>query len=336
VYDRRVRCLLALFLLLPVAARADAPQVLRMATIAPDGTAWARELKALGREIETLTDGRVRVRWYWGAIAGDELQVEDRIRRGQLDGAISGGVMCDDAAPSLRVLRLPGLVQSNAESSYLAGRLRSVFDKESLEHGLVNIGESALGPSIVLTRMPVRSMADLRKQRLWIWEHDEMSRDALTSMGLRVVPLPIHEAGKAYDEKRIDGFITPASAALAFQWSTQARYYTELRVHFSTGCLMLSTRVFDAMPVEAQRALRQAAAKVQVRISDTSRTMDEQLLGGLFEKQGLTRVPVSDSFRADFFDSAQSVREKVAARLISRQMLDKVLSLIADYRAEHH
>jgi TRAP-type C4-dicarboxylate transport system substrate-binding protein len=327
--------MLALFLLVPLSARADPPITLRMATIAPDGTGWARELKAMSREIETLTDGKLRLRWYWGGIAGDEMEIASRIKRGQLDGVISGGVLCDDSAPSMRLLRLPGLVQSHAESAYLVGRLRAVFDKESLEHGLVNIGEASVGASILVTRAPVGSLADARKQRLWIWEHDEMSRAALGAMGLQLVPLPIHEAHRAYDENRIDGFIAPPTALLAFQWSTQARYYADLAVHFTTGCLLVASRAFDAMPVDMQRSLREASAKVQVRMNDLSRTMDQQLLGGLFEKQGLQRVPVSQAFRAEFFDAARAVRDQMATRFGARDVLDRLLGMIADYRAEH-
>jgi hypothetical protein len=40
------------------------------------------------------------------------------------------------------------------------------------------------------------------------------------------------KAEGAYDEKRTDGFVAIPSAALAYQWSTQARYYAELRSGF--------------------------------------------------------------------------------------------------------
>src|SRR4051812_32295447 len=59
------------------------PRTLRFATAAPDGTTWARELRAVSREVEQETEGAVRVKWYFSGIAGNELDVIDRIRRGQ-------------------------------------------------------------------------------------------------------------------------------------------------------------------------------------------------------------------------------------------------------------
>ena len=59
---------------------------LRFASVAPEGTGWAREFKAFARDAEAFSNGQVRVKWYFGGIAGDESVVPERIKRGQLDG----------------------------------------------------------------------------------------------------------------------------------------------------------------------------------------------------------------------------------------------------------
>src|SRR4051794_39797241 len=78
------------------------PRILRLGTIAPDGTAWAREFNTFAREVETETGKQVKVKWYFGGIAGDESEMLERVRRGQLDGAASGGPLCERLSPSLR------------------------------------------------------------------------------------------------------------------------------------------------------------------------------------------------------------------------------------------
>src|SRR5207253_8784747 len=72
-----MRALVAALLLASV-AHAE-PVTLRLATVAPDGTGWARELKAFGREVTTATHDNVQVKWYLGGIAGDELQQHERV-----------------------------------------------------------------------------------------------------------------------------------------------------------------------------------------------------------------------------------------------------------------
>src|SRR5690349_1832430 len=123
------RFALLLAVLCPAAAHANEPIVLRFATLVPDGTAWARELKAAAREVESQTQGQVRWKWYFGGIAGDERVVPERIRRGQLEGE-AAGVSCVDLAPSLRVLRVLGMFRRRDEAHAIIMRLRPTLEAE--------------------------------------------------------------------------------------------------------------------------------------------------------------------------------------------------------------
>jgi len=58
-------------------------------------------------------------------------------------------------------------------------------------------------------------------------------RAELSSLGVDGLALPVADAARAYDEHRIDGFISPASVALAFQWSAMTRFVTDLRIDWS-------------------------------------------------------------------------------------------------------
>src|SRR5947209_8767502 len=105
------------------------PVTLRFASLVPDGTAWARELHAFARDVETNSHGELRVKWYLGGIAGDENVVPERIKKGQLDGE-AAGVSCASLAPSLRVLRVVGLIRRRAEAHAVIGRMRAALDAE--------------------------------------------------------------------------------------------------------------------------------------------------------------------------------------------------------------
>ena len=64
------------------AASAEPTTVLRFATVAPDGTAWARLFRAMGRDIDTETRGKLGAKWYFGGIAGNEEQMLAEYRAG--------------------------------------------------------------------------------------------------------------------------------------------------------------------------------------------------------------------------------------------------------------
>ncbi len=322
---------LAIVLMLAGQAAAE-PVTLRMSAIVPEGTAWARELRAFGRDVEQRTSGRVRIKWYLGSITGDEVATLERVRRGQLDG-MGGSQFCDRLAPALKVSRVLGLVQSYEEATYVMGRLRLQLDAEFKKSGFSGYA-TGLGSEIIFSRKPVRTMQDLTTIKVWLWNLDTVMAPQLRALGVTLVQTPIEDTARALDSGQADSLNTIPQAALAFQWSPKMTHYTELRTGFIMGCIVFADRALDALSLPDQTALRDATAKLRVRIDDVGRATDEALLNGLFEKQGLKRVPVTETLRAEFFAAARGARDKVDPALVPRELVQRVESWLADFRAE--
>jgi TRAP-type C4-dicarboxylate transport system substrate-binding protein len=319
--------------LLGARAAADPVVTIRLATVAPDGTAWAQLAREFSREVEAATNGQVRFHWLFGGVAGDELDMLDRIQRGEFDGEV-GANFCDRLASSLRVAKLLGLFESRDEELAVLQRLTPYVDLQFKARGFVNLGLGmGFGDRILFTRHPVRTLADLRRERLWIWDLDEVERLALDEMRIPVAPTAIYQASRAYEDRHADGFLTIPTAALAFRWSAQVQYYTDLHVDFLPGCIAVSQGTFDRLSEANQAVVRAAAARLIARFNEAGRITDGQLLNGAFEKQGLKRLPASDAFRAEFVAAARAAREKLGPRLTTPALLEAVDGWLAALRA---
>jgi TRAP-type C4-dicarboxylate transport system substrate-binding protein len=318
----------------PSLARAE-PVTLRLASVAPDGTGWARELKAFGREVMATTHDNVQIKWYLSGIAGDELQSHERVQRDQLDGILSGGMLCQRLAPSMRAAGMAAEFRDRDEANYVMSRLRPTLDAEFAKSGYVILGTAGIGFSVFFSRTPVRTMADLRHLRPWLWSLDDMLKTQLGAMGINIVPLPVEIAARAFDEGKVDSFVGLPSAALAFQWSSQARYVMDLRVGYLTGCILVSRRAWDTLGHEDQQAVQSAVAKLQVRMHETTRQMDESLLSGLFAKQGLQALPVPPALQAEFSAAARDA-EKQVEKLTPPGTVERIAAWLAEYRSAHH
>jgi TRAP-type transport system periplasmic protein len=313
-------------------ARADRI-VLRLATAAPEATSWAKELRAFGRDVEASTEGQIAIKWYMGGVAGDEHEALGRIGKAQLDG-MAAGIECAQIAPSMRALNVPGVVQGRDEANYVSQKLQPQFAAEAQKNGYALLFTAGLGTTMVFSRTPVRTMADLRSIKLWRWDLDRWGVMATREMGMPVTPAALEDAARLFDDGKVDGFTTMPSAALAFQWSTQAKYITQLPVGYVQGCLLVANRAWDRLTPKQRDAVMAAGAKCAHRFEEVGREQDGQLLGGLFERQGMKMVPMSPSLRAQYFEAARAARERLGDKLLSRTLLDDVMRLLADYRAE--
>jgi TRAP-type C4-dicarboxylate transport system substrate-binding protein len=318
-----------------VAPAAAEPTVLRFATVAPEGSGWARLFHIFTRELAAESHGEVTAKGYYGGIAGNETEMLDRLRRGQLDAVMSGGMLCMELSPSVRVVRLLGLLQSRDEAKYVLNRLRPRMNAELAKAGFHNVGEAGLGSDMIFSRRPITSMAELRRTRLWLWDLDEPMKRQLVALGVPGVPLPVEQAARAYEDGKIDGFLAIPTAALAFQWSAQARHLSLLRVAYLPACMFVTNRAWDALSNEGRIAVTTASAKLQARLEDLGRQQDEALLGGLFKRQGVNVQPAGAGFISEFREAASAVRGAVRDKLIPGQVIDRVTTWLADYRAEH-
>jgi len=332
----KIRLLSSLLAVCVLASAASAePITLRFATVAPDGTAWARVFRAMGRDLEVDSKGAISTKWYFGGIAGNERQMLDRLKKNQLDVVLSGGMTCMDLSPSMRVLRLLGLFQTRDEAAYALGRLRGVIDREFAAAGFHNMGEATLGSDMMFTRMPITSLADLKKARLWYWDLDEPMRAQLKAMGVPAVGLPVEEEFRAFEDKRTDGFLAVPTAALAFQWSAGTPYLSELRLGFLPGCMVMTTHAWESLTIEERATLTLSTAKTQARLEELGRSQDAELLGGLFARQGVKMTPVSAGFASEFFEAARAARLSLRDKLVPGELIDRVTGWLADLRAQN-
>jgi TRAP-type C4-dicarboxylate transport system substrate-binding protein len=332
-----MRIFASLSILLALAARpaVAGPVLLKMAAVAPEGTAWARELRAFSREIESATHGELKVKWYLGGIAGDDKQMADRMAREQLDGAASAGMLCLQISPSLRVLRVHGLVRTRDEAQYIQAKLGGSVVEEARAAGYALLGLGQLGVDVIFTRAPVSSWSELRKLRLWRWDLDDTAVAYSRAMGLEVVTAPLADAARVYDEGKVDGFIGIPSAALGLQWYEHAHHLLAPSMGALPGCLIMRLGTFQQLSAEQQSALRAAGAKLGARFEEVTRQQDDALLGGLFAKQGVRPLAMDQAFTRDYFEANRLARDQIGGRLVPLALRQRVASWLADWRAEH-
>jgi TRAP-type C4-dicarboxylate transport system substrate-binding protein len=320
----------------PTMAAAE-PTRLRISTVSPEGTAWTRELRAFQREIDERTHGDVQVKWYLGAVAGDDPTALERVRHGQLDG-IGGSMICGLLAPTLWTLRVVGLFHNRQEVEFVLGRLKGQIDDEFRKSGFTALSVGVFGADVLFSKKPVRSLADMRAQHWWIWDGwraDKAWALTLPALGVRATPGTLEALAPALTRGEVEGFIAVPSVALGFQWSPLASYFTDLPLSMLPGCLVVANSALDPLPLAEQQAVRDAGAKLRLRWNDTTSALDQTLVDRLFEKQGLKKVPMSPAFRAELDAAARVARQRLGAQLVDPKVLAQVEALLAEYRAAH-
>jgi TRAP-type C4-dicarboxylate transport system substrate-binding protein len=83
--------------------------VLRIATLAPNGSSWMRVFSAWNNSLKQATGHRLALRFYAGGAAGDERDAVLKMKAGQMDGAAVTTVGLGQMVRSVLVLQAPGV-----------------------------------------------------------------------------------------------------------------------------------------------------------------------------------------------------------------------------------
>ena len=128
--------LLAVALAAPGTAR-SAPMIVKMATLAPEGSSWFRVLQEMGEEWRKASDGAVTLRIYPGGVAGDEDAVIRKMRVGQIQAAAITGIGLAYLEPSFYALHIPMMYASDEEFDFVRDRYAPVLERKLEEKGFV-------------------------------------------------------------------------------------------------------------------------------------------------------------------------------------------------------
>src|SRR5262249_25796432 len=116
------------------AARADVVEI-KIATLAPSGSSWAKIMESSSARLERETAGRGKLRFYLNAAQGRQADLGRRIKLQQLDGAALSAVGLGMLDPEVLVLQLPYLFTTDAQID----RVRADIGPD-LERGLEAAG----------------------------------------------------------------------------------------------------------------------------------------------------------------------------------------------------
>jgi TRAP-type C4-dicarboxylate transport system substrate-binding protein len=274
-------------------AAPGAPIVLSMATLAPAGSTWMNNFEAANRELRRRTSNRLSVRWFAGGVQGDEAEVIRKIRSGRLDGAAVTAVGLGQIHRPILAFQIPGMFSSPANFIRARDALRSEIDTAFTNAGFTLVGFGTTGSPRMLSKIEVRTPAQLRQAHPWQWSDDVILPQIYAQAGATGVRLQVPEVLSALQTNRVDTVFGSPLVAISLQWADQLRYISDRSNTSSLGALIIKTSKLQSVP-EADRAIaREVFAQFDGLLSRAVAAADERAAASLASRgiQTMTLTP---------------------------------------------
>jgi len=302
-----------------------APRSLTLATVAPPGSTWMRVLDAWNRELRRRTNQTLQLRIYPGGVQGDESEVVRKVRAGRLDGAIVTAVGLAQIHRPTLAFQMPGMFTTYQQLDRARAATQTEISQAFDQAGFVFTDWGDVGFSKVFSNTPVRTPADLRSTRPYVWRDDLVMPSLFQESNATAVPLQLPEVLSALQTGRVNAFITSPVAAVSLQWSTRATHMTDVNVGLVVGATVFGKSQFQSLSPEHQQAVRETAAQFHQLLRSNLRR-DETAAMRSMAGRGINIITIDDAARGQWNDLFTRTRARLVGRVADQAFITRITS----------
>ena len=325
---RLLLALLAAFLLLNVQAGA---QVIKVGSVAPDGSPWDKALKRIAADWQRISGGRVTMRIYGGGIAGDEPDMLRKIRINQIQAMAITGSGLGKIDPDLLVYQLPFLTRNDAELEYLFQKLRPQMEALLEEKGFTLLAFIKSGWLRFFATQEVVTPSDFQKLRFFVMEGSPDVDQAWKAMGFNIVPLPTNDAYAALQSGMVQVISASPLSAAAMQWFALAPHMTDIKWAPLTAALIISNQSWRRIPTSLQPQLKEATQHDLIDLEAEIKTIEAQAIE-VMKKNGLQIHEVPPDAQKQWEELVKSGLNIIVGDVISRDLYEEARRIVTEYR----
>ncbi len=322
--------LIPLFFIQPVNG-AEKSYVIKMATLAPEGSSWMKTFNELNAEVMKKTENKVQFKIYPGGVLGDEKDMLRKMQIGQIHGAAlsSGGLSV--LFKEIKVLQIPFFFQNYGEVDCILTEMDSFFKKGFEDNGYILLGWSEAGFIYLISNTPISSVSDLKKVKVWIWQESPMAKAIFDEAGVAAIPLSVPDVLVGLQTGLVDVVYTPPTLAISLQWFTKVKYITDVPLAYLAGGIVVRKDIFKRLPQPFQNILLEAFQHRMDQLKAVTRDENREAIK-VMAKHGVKIVTPSKDQVDEFKRLWDKAMGHLGSRTFSKKVLDDVSSHLESYR----
>jgi TRAP-type C4-dicarboxylate transport system substrate-binding protein len=250
---------------------------------------------------------------------------------GQIQSAAltSGGLSA--IFKEIDVLQAPFLFQTYDEVDATMRKMDPFFRKGFEDNGYILPGWSEAGFIYLMSTVPIASVADLQKAKVWIWEESPMSKSIFDEAAVKAIPLSIPDVMVGLQTGLVDVVYAPPTGAITLQWFTKVKYLTDVPLVYLIGGIVVKKDAFKQISSSHQNFILESFQSHLEQLKTVTRDENREAIK-VMTKQGVKLVTPSKDQIDEFKRLSNKAMGHIGGQSFSKKVLDEVISILEGYR----
>ena len=312
---------------------AESSVTIKLATLAPDGSSWMKTFNALNSEVKKRTENKVQFRIYPGGVLGDEMDMLRKMKIGQIQGVALTSAGLSALFREIDVLQIPFLFQKYEEVDAVLARMDSFFRKGFENNGYILLGWSEAGFVYLMSTIPITSVVDLQKAKVWIWEESPMSKTIFDEAKVSAIPLTIPDVLVGLQTGLVNVVYAPPTGAISLQWFTKVKYLTDVPLVYLAGAIVVRKDTFQQISPSEQSSIIEISQRYLNQLKAVTRNENREAIQVMI-KHGTKIITPSKDQIDEFKRLSNQAMGRLGSQSFSKKVLNEVSSILEGNRRE--
>jgi TRAP-type transport system periplasmic protein len=326
---RKLALAMAVALAAPVASAQEV--VIKLGTLAPNGSTWHNLLKEMGDKWAEASGGRVKLRIYAGGTQGSEGDMVRKMAVGQLQAAAITNVGMHDIAKEPQAVSAPGMIASEAEFASVFPKLEPQLDRLLAAKGYIPLHWSQIGFIRIFCTKAYRTPAEMSDAKMFAWDGDPASVEAWKVAGFRPVVLSSTDVVPSLQTGMINCIAQVPLYMLTARLFERANHMMDVPWGYLIGATLVRKDAWDKVPADLRPKLLAIARELGARVDAEVRRLNDDAIAAM-KNQGLEVVKLEPGpWRA----AAEKAWPVIRGKVVPAAFFDEVVKARDTYRAAH-
>tara|TARA_B100000700_G_scaffold16774_1_gene16577 strand:- start:1187 stop:2164 length:978 start_codon:yes stop_codon:yes gene_type:complete len=303
------------------------PIIIKLATVAPEGTEYYNLLFEMGQRWQQETNGQIQLRIYPNGVVGGERDTIRKMRVGQIQASAMSSIGLAELTDQIQAFTLPMGFKTYDEVDKVKDVMFDDISEGLSQSGFKLLFLVDIGWVYWFSSKEISVPQDLKDAKIYTTAGDYVTVELFRKFGFNAVPVSETDILTSLQTGMINSMQTVPILSLSSGWSALMPNMLDLKWGAFVGAVIVDERVWRKIKPEYQKIMMDIAQDIGKKYQQTGRETEKKAIEAM-KSYGMNIITPTDEEIKIWDEFKDEITPDVIDTFLSVDIYNKVVDAI--------